>query len=189
MNFIPCVVGSKAWNKKKHKEPLSDIATCSDESFVLLTLENNYARWMSEALWLAENEDSEPGQRGPKNFPSSKYTNSGASQKNGRSKRLQGWAREGYLRFNALYQLVALDRLRRANFELELLAHLRNRNGADADSDSEVQPEEEEIFPANDLEGLVDPSCGVAISSRVLGRYKDDDEQDDDDDPYNHSQE
>jgi hypothetical protein len=36
------VVGNKTWTKKKHKETLSDIATCSDETFVLLTLENNY---------------------------------------------------------------------------------------------------------------------------------------------------
>jgi hypothetical protein len=39
---MSCVVGKKAWGKKKLKEALSDIVTCSDEAFVLLTLENNY---------------------------------------------------------------------------------------------------------------------------------------------------
>jgi hypothetical protein len=37
-----CLVGKKAWGKKTLKEALSDIVTCSDEAFVLLTLENNY---------------------------------------------------------------------------------------------------------------------------------------------------
>jgi hypothetical protein len=37
-----CVVGKKAWGKKKLKEALSDIVMCSDEASVLLTLENNY---------------------------------------------------------------------------------------------------------------------------------------------------
>jgi hypothetical protein len=36
---MACVVGKKAWGKKKLKEALSDIVTCSDEAFVLLTLD------------------------------------------------------------------------------------------------------------------------------------------------------
>jgi hypothetical protein len=43
-------VGWKAWNKQKYKEPISDIATCSDESFVLLTLKHNYDRWMGKLM-------------------------------------------------------------------------------------------------------------------------------------------
>jgi hypothetical protein len=105
------VVGNKAWTKKKHKETLCDIATCSDETFVLLTLENNYERWMSEALWCFVKEDKEPNERAPKMFPNSKYTNSGKSQKNGRSKRLQGWSQDGYVRFNELYTCVQDDHL------------------------------------------------------------------------------
>ena len=134
--LLPCVVGWKTWNKRKYKEPISDIATCSDKSFVLLTLENNYDRWMAEVNWLVGNKDKEPAEQAPKTFPDSRFTNSGKSKQNGRSKRLQGWAREGYLLFNALYQRVAQDRLRRANFESELMAQLRART-TDTMSDSE----------------------------------------------------
>jgi hypothetical protein len=69
------------------------IATCSDEAFVLLTLENNYERWMAEANWIVENDEIPEEDRAPKDFPGSKYTNSGKSKKNGRSCRLQGWAK------------------------------------------------------------------------------------------------
>jgi hypothetical protein len=125
-HLMSTVVGNKAWTKKKHKETLTDIATCSDETFVLLTIENNYDHWMSEASWCFANEDKEPAECAPKMFPTSKYTNSGKSQKNGRSKRLQGWSRDGYERFNELYTGVQNDRLRRANFETELLSVWRN---------------------------------------------------------------
>ena len=126
--LLPCVVGWKQWNKKQYKEPISDIVTCSDESFVLLTLENNYERWLGEARWLARNKDKEPEEQEPKDFPESRFTNSGKSKQNGRSKRLQGWAREGYLLFNELYQRVENDCLQRANFETELMAQIRAGN-------------------------------------------------------------
>jgi hypothetical protein len=100
--IMPCVVGKKAWGKKKLKEALSDIVTCSNEAFVLLTLENNDNQWMAECKWLIANKNKEPTERDEKTFPVSKYTNSGKSQCNGRSRRLSGWARKGYLKFNEL---------------------------------------------------------------------------------------
>jgi hypothetical protein len=63
-----------------------------DKSTVLLALENNYECWVSEALWLVNNNNKDPEEQPPKDFPASNYTNSGTSKKNGRSKRLQGWA-------------------------------------------------------------------------------------------------
>jgi hypothetical protein len=157
--LIPCVVGTKIWNKKKNKNVLSIIATCSDEAFVLLTLENNYERWMAEANWIVENDEIPEEDRAPKEYPGSKYTNSGKSKKNGRSRRLQGWAREGYLRFNALHALVERDRRHRAEFEHELLA-IRQKENANFNRDrikETLTDAEEEIFPANDLGGLVYP--------------------------------
>jgi hypothetical protein len=171
--LLPCVVGWKAWNKKKQKERLSEIATCSDETFMLLTLENNYARWMAEAVWIAINKDTDPPDRAPKEFPDARYTNSGSSRRNGRSKRLHGWAREGYLRFNALYQLVAQDRLRRALFEKELMASVCSANGAVSFLDDDSDDDEIDIFPANDLDGLSVPAQPT--------RHAEDDEEGDDD--------
>jgi hypothetical protein len=181
------VVGNKAWTKQKHKETLSDIATCSDETFLLLTLENNYDRWMSEASWRVANEDKELADHAPKMFPNSKYTNSGKSQKNGQSKRLQGWSRDGYVRFNKLYKRVQNDRLRQANFETELLAVWRNNESPTTQNTRDVAMEEELIFPANDLTGLIAPT-------RYLTRNEDMEEEqtssaesdEEEEDPYKH---
>jgi len=178
--LMPCVVGCKKWNKRHRKETLSVIATCSDEAFVLLTLDNNYNRWMAEAEWQLQHHGTDQKEYEQNKFlPDAKYTNSGKSKRNGRSKRLHGWSREGYLQFNALYVMVVADRKRRKQFELELLTTWQSLKRAQKDS-QETEEEEEEIFPANDLTGLMAPpgSCSHTM---------DDDEDDDTEtDPNDH---
>jgi hypothetical protein len=78
-----CVVGAKLWHKKHNKELIGTIATCSDEVFALLTLENNYERRMAVARWHVNNADMAPEDKAPKNFPGLLYTNSGLSKKMG----------------------------------------------------------------------------------------------------------
>jgi hypothetical protein len=124
--LLSCVVGKKAWGKQHLKKPLSDIVTCSDETFVLLVLDNIYARGLAEAKWVVNNQDKAVDGCEPKLLPESKYTNSRQSKKNGRSRQLSGWAREGYIKFNTMYTLVAKDRLRHANFETELMTTWHN---------------------------------------------------------------
>jgi hypothetical protein len=58
-DFMKCVVGYKMWTRRHYKETLSDLATCSDEAFLLLTLENNNAKWHDEWLWQLENRDKD----------------------------------------------------------------------------------------------------------------------------------
>ena len=103
---MKCVVGSNVWNQLYFKELLSDIATESDESFLLLTLENNYNRWIKEATFVAKEDGEKPI------LPHALYTNSGCSKVkgSGSSRRFHGWSRIGYLRFNELYGMVNQDR-------------------------------------------------------------------------------
>jgi len=93
--MMKCVIGCNVWNRRYFKEPLSDIATCSDEAFLLLTIENNNERWREEAVWIEKNRDKEDPAE--KKFSEARYTNSGCSKANGRSKCFQGWSHEGYL--------------------------------------------------------------------------------------------
>jgi hypothetical protein len=85
----PCVVGKKAWGKRCLREPLIDIVTCSDETFVLLVLDNNSVHWLAEAKWMVNNQDKAVDKCEPKLLPESKYTNNGRSKKNGRSSSTQ----------------------------------------------------------------------------------------------------
>jgi hypothetical protein len=48
-NLLKCVVGCTKWSRSHYKDSLSEIATDSDECFLLLIVENNYARWIEEA--------------------------------------------------------------------------------------------------------------------------------------------
>jgi hypothetical protein len=151
--LLPCVVGKKAWGKQHLKEPLSDIVTCCDETFVLLVLDNNYVHWLAEAKWVVNNQDKAVDEHKPKLLPECKYTNSERSKKNGRSRRLSGWAQEGYIKSNTMYTLVAEDRLRCANFETELMTTWRNCQPV-AKVIHKDDKDKDELFPANDLEGL-----------------------------------
>jgi hypothetical protein len=156
--WMRCVVGNTQWNKRYYKEPLSDVATESDEAFLVLTIENNYDRWMAEVKDLMETnreQDDEEDGSWRASLPPAKYTNSGTSTATGKasSKRFQGWSREGYLRFNELHGQVKEDRKRRANFELDLKKAFAEEHANAQDADSS-DSEEEEIFPANDMEGV-----------------------------------
>jgi hypothetical protein len=152
----PCVVGSKTWRKKQHKGLIGNVAACSNKTFVLLSLENSYKRWLGKVTWIVDNMDKEPQDHGPKNFRDSIYTNSGQSKKNGQSRCLQGWAREGYLRFNMLYTLVEQDRFKRANFESKLMLMWQTAAGKDKQTTLSVNTgkDDDKKFPANDFEGV-----------------------------------
>jgi hypothetical protein len=181
---MPCVVGKKAWGKKKLKKALSDIVMCSNEAFVLLTLENNYDRWMAECKCLMANKNKEPTECDKKTFPVSKYTNSRKSQFNGRSRRLSGWACKGYLKFNELYMLVRQDWQQRLRFECEMLMQLQQLAPPRTTSHTNMV-NKEEIFPANDWDGLEAPSNH--LGSALVYNNSDDDNEDDGKDDVDHA--
>ena len=147
--MMKSVVGTLEWNPRHKKELLSNIATRSDEAFLVLTLENNYDRWMQEST-MGDDEDSR------KNLSEALYTNSGASKSVGKgsSRRYHGWSVEGYKRFNDLYnQVTAARKLpSRINFEYLLKDHFVDEYMKQKYRNTEAhEEEEEEIFPANDF--------------------------------------
>ena len=175
--FIKCVVGSNQWARRAHKELLSEIATESDESFVLLTLENNYERWTNEFNLAADDEE------GRKRLPEARYTNSGSSKKNGQgsSRRFHGWSREGYLRFNEIHAKVKKDRKSQDNFELELKELLEQQYIDDGKADTLfVDDDDEELVPANDWMGVKQP-IGQDKNTKCNNKEYDDGESEDDD--------
>jgi hypothetical protein len=178
-SMMRCVVGYSKWGKRCDREYLSEFVTESDEGFLVLTIENNYGRWVDEARWMVEhNGNVELDETVKSNFSNALYTNSGRSKINGRgsSKRYQGWSREGYLRFNELHKLVSKDRLTRANYELDLKKQFEKENSKTkntAESD-----DEEEIFPANDLEGVIRCGSVKVIEGGEGGSGEEDSEED-----------
>ena len=109
---------------------------------MLLTLENNYSRWLQEAIFVANGEGEKP------KLPDALYTNSGNSRVKGKgtSRRFHGWSKQGYLRFNELYCQVKRDRIARAQFELEVLESCRETHSGDHGEDSTDDSDDEEII-------------------------------------------
>ena len=155
--FMKCVVGCHVWSRRAFKEVLSEFITESDESFMLLTLENNYSRWVQEAIFVANGDGEKP------KLPDSLYTNSGYSRVKGKgtSRRFHGWSKQGYLRFNELYCQVKTDRNSRAQFELEVLESCRETHSGDYGEDGTDNSDDEEIIPANDMVGVKQPVMHV----------------------------
>jgi hypothetical protein len=150
---------------------------------VLLVLDKNYVRWLAEAKWMVNNQDKTVDEREPKLLPESKYTNSGQSKKNGSSRQLSGWAREGYIKFNTMDTLVAKDRLRHANFETKLMTTWRNCQPV-AKNVHKDGKDKDELFPANDLEGLAQPPTHCEREANRTKTYDDNNDQDDVSDHY-----
>lgn len=151
LTLLKCVVGCNKFGRRYYKESLSEVATESDEGFVILTLENNYQRWMDEYNLTDEEK------KGKVTITDALYTNSGSSKLGGRgsSRRFHGWSREGYLRFNELHGMVKEDRKRRANFELELKKKFEKEYKTKG---REQESEEDEIIPANDWSTVIQPT-------------------------------
>ena len=177
-NFMPFVVGFKNWKRLERTQKLSQIATCSDEGFLLLILENSYDRWVDEAKWLAANKDKAKEDRAPKKWAAAKYTNAGKNTANGRCRPCQGWASEGYLRFNELYKLVKVDRKGRHAFEEELFDECKMR----ASGKVTKVVVDAEIFPAHDL--LDEEDDEEVRPSQARTRYPTNMDREDDDGPF-----
>jgi hypothetical protein len=170
--MLKCVVGYSVWGQRYYKENISKLSTMSDECFLILTLENNWARWMDESK--LQDEDDE----GKGKISEALYTNSGNSRVNGKgsSRRFQGWSREGYCRFNKLYGMVKEDRARRTIFENDLRKVFEMEHAERKKVIAEEDEHNEEIFPANDMEGI-EPTGKILHFSQ-----EDDNDSDDNDD-------
>ena len=187
--FMKCVIGADNWKSNCFRRTMSEFVTNSDESFLLLILENNYGRWMEEARRGAnrKEDDDERNEGGEDTLPEALYTNSGNSKAEGKgcSRRFQGWSMEGYRRFNRLHELVRNDRRGRASFEQDqkrILEELNTKTGGGEDSDEE---EEEELFPANDWKNVRQPppTCEEGIEEEGDGEEEIDSEDDEEGQP------
>ena len=155
--FLKCVVGDNTWKANHLKRPVEEFVTNSDEAFALVTLENNYKRW-SEMHKTGSSKQC---------VIEAKYTNSGESKKDGKTKEFSGWSEEGIKRFNELHRLVKLDRKGNADFGNKLLSNWvgtqneDKKNAARANNDNEEKREMVTAaadFPWDDAEDELDGS-------------------------------
>lgn len=116
INFLPCVIGRKVWDKQCYAKPVYKLATPTDEAWCLLLLENNWDVWSKQARCIMSKIDySTYDQKGK-----AKWTSSSMG-----SGRFGGWDQDGLTRFNELTHLVRIDRKENKDFDERLTAHLQ----------------------------------------------------------------
>ena len=125
-NFLKPAYSTK-WKAKrceKDTKRLSDIITVSDEAFVLLTLENNWERWI-DINNKCDNNYTPSTRREPSANDSNvmpKYTHINKKKDDIANKKVwRGWNEEGIVRFNELCKAVKVDRKKHSALDKTLL--------------------------------------------------------------------
>ncbi len=154
--LLPGIVGRKHFKENRHRLPLSEIVTESDEAFFCLILENNSERW----------EDMVENNTMTSNKPTkwSKGKGKGALKFN-------GWEEKGLKRFNKYMKIVQDDREKRgADFDRYYKEHVKNTSKDPRPTGKKNNKVKMKV--KNDLKGLnpklfVDPIEGVARKLKV----------------------
>jgi hypothetical protein len=96
-------------------------------------------------------------EKGQQEEVKAKWTNSGKSAAGvGKSRKFDGWAKEGYKRFNEIHHLVKLDREKRSRrqFEEVLKEEFIEDCTKSSKVDTSVCDDKEVVFPAHDFEDV-----------------------------------
>jgi len=101
--FMPCVVGRSKWCAESYHKELSQIATATDEAWVLLVLENSWDLWKQMAEWESRKEVLPKEER-----KATKWT-AGATS----AVRYEGWGAAGLQAYNEIVDQVREDRAAR----------------------------------------------------------------------------
>jgi len=130
-SFLPSVVG-QTWGNKwkvalKRGKSMQEVATPSDEAFMLLVLDNNWVDWSERAFGdESESAGDEDGSK-RKRKSKAKFTASAGSSKN------KGWSADGKRMFKQLRKLVERTRSDNREWDVAFLARLASESGQKLD--------------------------------------------------------
>jgi hypothetical protein len=181
--IVERIVGKHIWNNNCDKKPLSKFCTRSNEAFGLLLLENCYDRWTD--MWRSGDHKDKNKQASP-----SLYTNSGDTRgQKGSNRKLEGWSKQGYERFDVLHRLVTDDREKpgRAAFEEELRVELEaERAGKRSKKKPRLEVSQVGSYPAHDFDDVLE---GGGTGLAKTDEQAKDEENDDEDCPNGYDDE
>jgi hypothetical protein len=148
--YVGAVVGLRHFEKHKCHKLYREYVTISDEAFAILTLENNWDRWMAMAA--AEEWTTAPV---PTKWTVTRDRTASAAKKartreaetgNPQARRYRGWSAQGINRYNQLYDEIEAERKssRAATFEANLLRHFQR---VEADSSAKKRKGVPKVAP------------------------------------------
>jgi hypothetical protein len=149
--YIGAVVGLRHFEKDKCRKKFSEYVTVSDEAFAVLTLENNWLRWMAMAKahhwkdspiptrWTVTRD--KPTQSPTGKSKKKAVVNDSEAQRDGiqqgpQARRYRGWSAHGINRYNQLFDQIEKERSskRGKRFEINLLSYLQKEEENDSSS-------------------------------------------------------
>ena len=133
--LIHCVT-SLTWRYNSYNTPVSKIFTVSDEAFVMLLLEHNAKdlKLVHKNQHKIDRKDSVP-----------KYTKVKGNE------RFQGWHKNGLKRYNELYKIVQLNRLKEQSHHIETLLMQKYSELKGKTFNGEYEEEQYESDNSNDV--------------------------------------
>jgi hypothetical protein len=107
--FLSCVIYKQEFKKCKADKLVKDIATASDEAFVMVCFENYIDRWTDQA--------NDPREEKVDTWRKPKFTDRHKANKGSDTTDLKGWNTAGIDRFNELFDIVQANRLETSEIE------------------------------------------------------------------------
>ena len=160
--YISAVIGLRHFQKEKYSTKYSTYVTVSDEAFTVLTLENNWNRWMSMSKldhwkdssiptkWTVTRDKkptSSSGKSKGKTVVTGLENINNGTQQGPAARRFRGWSAHGINRYNQLFDQIQKERAstRGKRFENMLLNHFKkelekNQGGKEKKSRMEAPP-------------------------------------------------
>ena len=129
--YVSAVIGLRYYEKEKLRSKFSDYVTVSDEAFAVLTLENNWTRWMAMAV---ANHYKESSVKTRWTVTRDKKKGSGHGTDDAidgpQARRYRGWSAHGINRYNQLFDDIKKERQseRGRHFENKLLLQMIENN-------------------------------------------------------------
>lgn len=137
--YVGAVIGLRHFEKHKCRKLYREYVSVSDEAFAILTLENNWERWMEMAR-----QDDWTTAAVPTKWTVTRDRTASAAKKaqnresetgNPQARRYRGWSAQGINRYNQLFDQIEAERetSRATTFEDNLLRHFQ-REEAESNS-------------------------------------------------------
>ena len=137
--YVGAVIGLRHFEKQKCRKLYREYVSVSDEAFAILTLENNWERWMEMAR-----QDDWTTAAVPTKWTVTRDRTASAAKKaqnresetgNPQARRYRGWSAQGINRYNQLFDQIEAERetSRATTFEDNLLRHFQ-REEAESNS-------------------------------------------------------
>jgi hypothetical protein len=131
--YVSAVIGLRHFEKQKCNKTYSSYVTISDEAFAILSIENNWDRWMAMAkaqAWKTSPVPTKWTVTRDKTSTPAKRGNAILGQENQpQARRYRGWSAQGINRYNQLFDQIRTKREAPsfAHFEDKLLLHFQKQ--------------------------------------------------------------